>query len=589
MSSEHLNGKSPVLFAQTDLSRMDASANTQADTSLQAIGRICNVVATCSTALADAIEQNLLKERKNQIGQTITTMEGNLTILISVHGHLLRSSLPSAEQETRQSHVVPRELPIFQWHVNKWDTTQKVYSSIEECLDKFENVLHLYSLDLNVDWHHLLPIVLSREQHFWYDNYLCSSPELPWSFACDAFICVYSINDLECQIQLTHELMLMRMRAIESVTDNMQTTIAYTATLLPELARQVSLLQVNMPREKRDTIHKMASLARLIYNTVSHTPTHPSSAHSSGFSCETTPSCECSSSKKCLLHGKNNYDTEDCHILKTALATKGGNQMEKTPHINKYFFGFCVWLFLEICPHFAICSAHAVTSDNTPLEASSSEDDQFMVIDFEQCSPYTGATISSVNTKLCSKFGWSIIPCKGKIVLATSNAIAHRLEVTKPIKVFYNNKHITHSFEVLDLAENIDVSIGTDLMPSLGIHLLGLAESWYGSNTPQTPTPIAEIEKPNNSPARTPTEHSQFMKALLPFIKANEDIPITLFCIVKESIVQLPTPPDEFGNLTGKRPCLDLRAINTLLSDDRFPLPLISELFHRCGISGTKQ
>ncbi|OAD73107.1 hypothetical protein PHYBLDRAFT_187306, partial [Phycomyces blakesleeanus NRRL 1555(-)] len=80
-------------------------------------------------------------------------------------------------------------------------------------------------------------------------------------------------------------------------------------------------------------------------------------------------------------------------------------------------------------------------------------------------------------------------------------------------------------------------------MPSLGIHLLGLAESWYGSNTPQTPTPIAGIEKPNNSPAGTPTEHSQFMKALLPFIKANEAIPITSFCTVKKSIVRLPTPP----------------------------------------------
>ncbi|OAD67748.1 hypothetical protein PHYBLDRAFT_151275 [Phycomyces blakesleeanus NRRL 1555(-)] len=47
MSSKHFNGKSPVLSAQTNLSRMDASANTQADTSLQAIGCICNKMTKC--------------------------------------------------------------------------------------------------------------------------------------------------------------------------------------------------------------------------------------------------------------------------------------------------------------------------------------------------------------------------------------------------------------------------------------------------------------------------------------------------------------------------------------------------------------
>ncbi|OAD71732.1 hypothetical protein PHYBLDRAFT_147489 [Phycomyces blakesleeanus NRRL 1555(-)] len=451
MSSKHLNCESLVLSAQTDLSRMDASANTQADTSLETIGRICNVLATCSTALADAIEQNLSEERKNQIRQTITTIEGDLTILISAHGHLLHSSLSPAEQETHQSCVVPREMPIFQWQGNEWDTTQKVYSSIEECFEKLEDVLH-------------------------------SSPELHWSFARDAFICVYGINDLERQVQLTHELMLMRMRATESakVADNMQAAIAYTATLLPELACQVSLLQVNMPREKWDTIEKAASLARSIYNTVPHTPTRPSSACSSSFFREITQSCERSSSKKCSLHGKGNHDTEDCCILKTALATKGGNWVEKTPHINKYVGStpccWCgeVWSCKHCCtsvsgsssflgsvsgssqrsaPHFAVHSVYAVTNNSTFLEASSSEDDQSMVMNFEQCSPYTGATISSVNIKLCSKFEWLIIPCKRKIVLAT----------------------------FLDLAGNIDVSIATYLMLSLSIHLLGLAESWYSS------------------------------------------------------------------------------------------------------------
>ncbi|HYT44041.1 MAG TPA: reverse transcriptase family protein, partial [Methylomirabilota bacterium] len=37
---------------------------------------------------------------------------------------------------------------------------------------------------------------------------------------------------------------------------------------------------------------------------------------------------------------------------------------------------------------------------------------------------------------------------------------------------------------------------------------------------------------------------------------------------------------DAHGNKTGKRPCLDPRHINRLLPDDKYPLPLIREIFH---------
>ncbi|OAD72011.1 hypothetical protein PHYBLDRAFT_169920 [Phycomyces blakesleeanus NRRL 1555(-)] len=577
MSSEN---QSPAPSVQSSLNTSEIASNEQVNKSMLAITRLRDLLAAASIALANVIEQNQPEDTKNQIRLTIAATEGDLAILMPAHTHLLRSGSARTEQVAPQSHVVPRELPVLQWQGN--------------------------DLNLNVDWHCLLPIVLLREQLSWYDNYLCSSPELSWSFVRDAFIKVYGINNLEHQVQLTHELMLMRMSPTETVSnytdcyqrvrweadvaDNIQAAIAYTATLLPELARQVSLLQVNMPRKKRDTIDKAASLAQFIYSKVFLMSLHndpvpkgrhlspeqttrmsaaTSSARSPGSSHEATQSREHSSSKRCSLHGKGSHDSKDCHILKNALAAKGGNWVEKAPYINKYVGSapcrWCgeVWSHKLCCssiagsfsssssasgslrgsaPHFTIRFAHTVSDNSSPSDVSTSEDDQSMHMNFEQCSPCkymgthvdlskqsthsylipislekeklqalvdTGATISSVNTKLCSKFGWSIIPRKEKIVLAT----------------------------ILDLAENKDVSIGTDLMPSLGIHLLGLAESWYGSNTPQTPTPIAEIEKLNNSPAGTPTEHSQFIKALLPFIKANEAIPITSFCTVKESIV----------------------------------------------------
>ncbi|OAD79485.1 hypothetical protein PHYBLDRAFT_179113 [Phycomyces blakesleeanus NRRL 1555(-)] len=448
MSSEN---QSPAPSVQGSLNTSEIASNEQANKSMLAITRLRDLLAAASIALADAIEQNQPEDTKNQIRLTIAATEGDLAILMSAHTHLLRSGPARAEQVAPQSRVVPRELPVLQWQGNEWDNTQKVYSSIEECLDKFEDVLHSYSLDLNVDWHRLLPIVLSREQRSWYDNYLRSSPELPWSFVRDAFIKVYGINDLERQVQLTHELMLMRMSPTETVSnytdryqrvrreadvaDNMQAAIAYTATLLPELARQVSLLQVNMPREKRDTIDKAASLARSIYSKVFLMSLHndpvpkghhlspeqttrmsaaTSSARSPGSPREATQSHERSSSKRCSLHGKGSHDSEDCRILKNALAAKGGNRVEKAPYINKYVGSapcrWCgeVWSHKHRCssvtgsssssssasgsssgsaPHFAVRSAHTVSDDSSPSDVSTSEDDQSMHMDFEQCSP----------------------------------------------------------------------------------------------------------------------------------------------------------------------------------------------------------
>ncbi|OAD72575.1 hypothetical protein PHYBLDRAFT_169703 [Phycomyces blakesleeanus NRRL 1555(-)] len=543
MSSKHLNGKSPVLSAQTDLSRMDASANTQADTSLQAISCIHNVLATCFTALADAIEQNLSEERKNQIRQTITTMK----VIYCIPAYLLLSKKP----------VNPVLCPGNCPSSSGKETSE---TPLRRCTPLSRNAL------TNLKMYSICTVWIST----WTGTTSCplfyqesNNPGMTTTFIVPLSSpgLLHVMHLFVSMASTIWNARYQRVRQEAKIADNMQAAIAYTATLLPEMAHQVPLLQVNMYREKRDTIDKAASLARSIYNTVfpatlhndsaprtrtlgqaqvSHTLTHSSSACSSGFSHETTPSRERSSSKKCSLHGKGNHDTEDCHILKIALATKGVLRV------------LCLALLRDLPPTLpsvlhTLLLATTLPRRQAPLKTTSPwswtlnsapHKKLWALVD-------TRATISSVNTKLCSKFGWSIIPHKGKIVLATSNAIAHRLGVTKLIKVLYNNKHITHSFEFLDLAENIDVSIGTDLMPSLGIHLLGLAESWYGSNTPQIPTPIAEIEKPNNSPAGTPTDHSQFMKALLVFSKANEAIPITSFCIVKESIVRLLTPPDQ--------------------------------------------
>lgn len=218
----------------------------------------------------------------------------------------------------------------------------------------------------------------------------------------------------------------------------------------------------------------------------------------------------------------------------------------------------------------------------------------------------------------------------GDIILAVKDISIPRIGSTEMLTVQHGNKTVQHSFEIMPLSEGSEVVIGLDLMSKIGIAITGMATSWTKLTQAQE-DPVVPFEKPNDSPAGTKEEHDRFMSHIKPLLEANAMIPKTSFCTVPESIVELNTPEgvtshrrqyalpikaqqdiedtikkweadgtieaapvntawnspltlapkkDAEGNYTGTRPCLDPRHINKLLPDDRYPLPLISDIFH---------
>lgn len=244
----------------------------------------------------------------------------------------------------------------------------------------------------------------------------------------------------------------------------------------------------------------------------------------------------------------------------------------------------------------------------------------------------TGATDSTVSPSLCDKFGWSVQRLPGTIKLAVPGSSIDRIGITNKLSVTCNNRTISHAFEVMPLHGAADVCIGNDIKGRFGIHLVGLPISWEKSGLPQAPSPIVNDAEPNNDPAGSLDQHNDFMSKIQPHLQANEDIPITSFCTLKESVVRLRTPPgttayrpqypiplalqpvlqkqiekwlndgvikrapidsswnspitfapkkDAQGNFTKFRPCLDPRHINRLIPDERSGLPKISEIFQK--------
>lgn len=244
----------------------------------------------------------------------------------------------------------------------------------------------------------------------------------------------------------------------------------------------------------------------------------------------------------------------------------------------------------------------------------------------------SGAEISVVNKRLCHDNNWTIQSIDGNILYPGTGDRRARIGVTEPLHISYNGHKTKFSFEVMDLGKE-DVIIGADLMPHIGLAITGLAVRWDDEED-SSENEMPDSDTPNDAPAGSDDERKAFFNRINKFLEANANIPSTTFCNISESIVELPTPDgvtsyhrqypipfklrpvidaavqkwlkdgvivkapvntswnspltladkkDAYGNKTGKRPCLDPRHINRYLPDDRYPLPLIREIFQDLG------
>ena len=233
----------------------------------------------------------------------------------------------------------------------------------------------------------------------------------------------------------------------------------------------------------------------------------------------------------------------------------------------------------------------------------------------------------SVNKSSCSHI---------RVTLASKNTYAPVIGIVENIPIVYGKKSLKYSLYVMELSdEETPISVGTDLMPLLGLGITGLQQQFpekVGVYKEEEET-INDHLQPNRSPVGTPTERDKFMAVIQPHIDANQAIPPTSLCPLPEAVVRIDTPEgvsswrrqydlpiayrdmvretirereqngtivrapvdttfntpimlapkkDSAGNYTKRRPCLDIRHINKLLlKEDKFPLPLIRDIFHR--------
>ncbi|KAI9490044.1 hypothetical protein BDB00DRAFT_746257, partial [Zychaea mexicana] len=132
----------------------------------------------------------------------------------------------------------------------------------------------------------------------------------------------------------------------------------------------------------------------------------------------------------------------------------------------------------------------------------------------------------------------------GKLHLAAKNMYIDRIGITETKQIKYNGLHTSHAFEVMELEDNIELYIGSDLLPKLGIFLQGVAHKWDEiDNSTEKKIDLEsgkDVPTPNNSPYSTPEERNKLLQAIQPFLDENQNISKTSACTVPESIVLLP-------------------------------------------------
>ncbi|KAG1194770.1 hypothetical protein G6F70_008745 [Rhizopus microsporus] len=245
----------------------------------------------------------------------------------------------------------------------------------------------------------------------------------------------------------------------------------------------------------------------------------------------------------------------------------------------------------------------------------------------------TGSEISLINDEIIEKLKIKINPIKGHIQFADNSKI-ERVGQTDPLEIKYNGKNIKHKFDVLKSLDcDAPVLFGRDILPKLGIALVGVATNWDNNKVIFDDSIDDKEYIPNVSNAGTELEHKTLLTALQPIIDLNQKTDIKELCDIPEAIVRLETPDGVFtnqrqypiadalmpvfneavaswlengtiipatstpwnhpitfapkkdndGNKTGFRPCLDPRNLNKLLPSDNQPIPLIQGIFSDIG------
>ncbi|KAG1406336.1 hypothetical protein G6F59_012420 [Rhizopus arrhizus] len=321
--------------------------------------------------VAGATQEDLLKlqERAVNIQNCIKFLDEAQAFCVpppSTNDATFSSDISSRNSHPRLDHLIPSDLPVWQWRGNIWRKDADVHDSVEDLLDTFSLIIESNGLSIDANWSRLVPIKMNRDQRSWFNEVL-KGRSLTWSEVRKIIIKTYAAQDVAQELEHMDQLLSLKMGSAESIEaftdrfqrirraakwdDDIKTASIYKRALPNFLRQEVSRSLLNLGRDQQDSVTKVAAKARMVLSSnlcseVGNPNRQESAPSKSSTSSLLTSGTEASkynpknfssssnllgtikkhspvgsmkSKFRCAIHGLANHPTEKCNKYKDLL------------------------------------------------------------------------------------------------------------------------------------------------------------------------------------------------------------------------------------------------------------------------------
>ncbi|KAG1545597.1 hypothetical protein G6F49_010748 [Rhizopus delemar] len=264
----------------------------------------------------------------------------------------------------RSAHIIPPDLPVWQWRGNIWRKDADVHDSVEDLLDTFSLIIESNGLSVDSSRPRLFPIKMNRDQRSWFNEVL-KGRSLTWSEVRKIIVKTYAAQDVAQELEYMDQLLSLKMLPTESIEaftdrfqrirraakwdDDIRTASIYKRALPGFLRQEVSRSLLNLGRDQQDSVTKVAAKARMVLSSNLCSENSSSSRQDPGLKSSSSPllskgteaskynpnNSETSSNQlgngkrismasmknkfRCAIHGIASHPTERCNKYKDLL------------------------------------------------------------------------------------------------------------------------------------------------------------------------------------------------------------------------------------------------------------------------------
>ncbi|KAG1164886.1 hypothetical protein G6F36_013653 [Rhizopus arrhizus] len=281
MASEQEDLSTPLLGIQVEDPSVDAvmSLRVTLESLRQQIAR---------AVVAGATQEDLLKlqERAVNIQNCIKFLDEAQVFCVPpsppVSDPTLSSGPSNRNSHSRLDHLIPSDLPVWQWRGNVWRKDADIHDSVEDLLDTFSLIIESNGLSVDASWSRLVPIKMNRDQRSWFNEVL-KGRSLTWSEVRKIIIKTYAAQDVAQELEHMDQLLSLKMVSTESIEaftdrfqrirraakwdDDIKTASIYKRALPNFLRQEVSRSLLNLGRDQQDSVTKVAAKARMVLSS----------------------------------------------------------------------------------------------------------------------------------------------------------------------------------------------------------------------------------------------------------------------------------------------------------------------------------